>query len=112
MTRARSGHESEVGGGGLHSHGKCVCPLIAVPLLLPYCLARYSEAKPNYFSASLRLRGEKSLNDPTPSIATITFMPNEVYAIFDTTEGRFKARLFADRVPKTVENFTSLAEGT
>ena len=39
-------------------------------------------------------------------------MPNEVYAVFDTTEGRFKARLFADRVPKTVENFTSLADGT
>ncbi|HUJ23831.1 MAG TPA: peptidylprolyl isomerase [Bryobacteraceae bacterium] len=38
-------------------------------------------------------------------------MPNEVYAVFDTTEGRFKARLFADRAPKTVENFTSLAEG-
>jgi peptidyl-prolyl cis-trans isomerase A (cyclophilin A) len=39
-------------------------------------------------------------------------MPEEVYAVFDTTEGRFKARLFADRVPKTVENFVSLAEGT
>jgi peptidyl-prolyl cis-trans isomerase A (cyclophilin A) len=39
-------------------------------------------------------------------------MPNEVYAVFDTTEGRFKARLFADRAPKTVENFVSLAEGT
>ena len=38
-------------------------------------------------------------------------MPNEVYAIFDTTEGRFKARLFADKTPRTVENFTSLAEG-
>lgn len=38
-------------------------------------------------------------------------MPNEVFALFDTTEGSFKARLFADRVPKTVENFVSLAEG-
>jgi peptidyl-prolyl cis-trans isomerase A (cyclophilin A) len=44
--------------------------------------------------------------------ATITFMPQEVYAVFDTTEGRFKARLFAGHVPKTVENFVSLAEGT
>jgi peptidyl-prolyl cis-trans isomerase A (cyclophilin A) len=34
-----------------------------------------------------------------------------VFAIFDTTEGTFKARLFADRAPKTVENFLSLAEG-
>ena len=38
-------------------------------------------------------------------------MPNDVFAIFDTTEGRFKARLFADRAPKTVENFLNLAEG-
>src|SRR5437868_309145 len=39
-------------------------------------------------------------------------MPNETYALFDTTEGQFKIKLFADRVPKTVENFVSLAEGT
>lgn len=38
-------------------------------------------------------------------------MPNDVFAIFDTTEGTFKARLFSDRAPKTVENFVSLAEG-
>jgi peptidyl-prolyl cis-trans isomerase A (cyclophilin A) len=38
-------------------------------------------------------------------------MPNEMYANFDTTEGKFKVKLFADKAPKTVENFTSLAEG-
>jgi peptidyl-prolyl cis-trans isomerase A (cyclophilin A) len=38
-------------------------------------------------------------------------MPNEVYALFDTTEGKFKVRLFADKAPNTVENFVSLAEG-
>jgi peptidyl-prolyl cis-trans isomerase A (cyclophilin A) len=38
-------------------------------------------------------------------------MPNEVYALFDTSQGPFKVRLFADRAPKTVENFVSLAEG-
>src|SRR6266851_2294906 len=43
--------------------------------------------------------------------ARISFMPNEVYALFDTTEGKFKVHLFADRAPKTVENFVSLAEG-
>ena len=37
-------------------------------------------------------------------------MPNEIYALFDTTEGKFKAKLFAE-TPKTVENFVSLAEG-
>ena len=39
-------------------------------------------------------------------------MPNETYAAFDTTEGKFKVKLFADKAPKTVENFVSLADGT
>src|SRR5260370_12729727 len=39
-------------------------------------------------------------------------MPNETFALFDTTEGNFKVRLFDDKAPKTVENFVSLAEGT
>jgi peptidyl-prolyl cis-trans isomerase A (cyclophilin A) len=39
-------------------------------------------------------------------------MTQEIFAIFDTTEGQFKARLYADLTPKTVDNFTSLAEGT
>jgi peptidyl-prolyl cis-trans isomerase A (cyclophilin A) len=39
-------------------------------------------------------------------------MPNQIYAVFDTTEGKFKIKLFADKVPLTVENFVSLAEGT
>jgi peptidyl-prolyl cis-trans isomerase A (cyclophilin A) len=39
-------------------------------------------------------------------------MPSEIYAHFDTTEGEFKARLFAEQVPKTVENFVSLADGS
>jgi peptidyl-prolyl cis-trans isomerase A (cyclophilin A) len=39
-------------------------------------------------------------------------MPNETFALFDTTEGTFKIKLFADKAPKTVENFVSLAEGT
>ena len=38
-------------------------------------------------------------------------MANDLYAAFDTTEGKFKVKLFADRAPKTVENFVQLAEG-
>jgi peptidyl-prolyl cis-trans isomerase A (cyclophilin A) len=38
-------------------------------------------------------------------------MSQETYAIFDTTEGSFKIKLFADKTPKTVENFVGLAEG-
>ena len=39
-------------------------------------------------------------------------MPQEVYALFDTTEGRFKVRLLAEQAPRTVENFVSLADGS
>ena len=45
-------------------------------------------------------------------VATIAVMANEIYAVFDTTEGKFKAKLFADRAPRTVENFVSLADGS
>ena len=34
------------------------------------------------------------------------------FATFDTSEGTFKARLYDDKAPKTVANFTALAEGT
>jgi len=39
-------------------------------------------------------------------------MPNEIYALFDTTVGKFTVKLFADKAPRTVENFVGLAEGT
>jgi peptidyl-prolyl cis-trans isomerase A (cyclophilin A) len=35
-----------------------------------------------------------------------------VHALFTTTEGNFKIRLFDQDVPNTVANFTGLAEGT
>lgn len=35
-----------------------------------------------------------------------------IYVHFDTTEGRFTARLFEQEAPKTVANFVGLAEGT
>jgi peptidyl-prolyl cis-trans isomerase A (cyclophilin A) len=39
-------------------------------------------------------------------------MPDEIYAAFDNTEGKFKLSLFPDKAPKTVENFVSLADGS
>ncbi len=39
-------------------------------------------------------------------------MPNEIYAAFDTSEGKFKAKLYADKAPNTVNNFVSLADGS
>jgi cyclophilin family peptidyl-prolyl cis-trans isomerase len=38
-------------------------------------------------------------------------MANETYAVFDTTEGRFKVKFFEKEAPNTVKNFTDLAEG-
>jgi cyclophilin family peptidyl-prolyl cis-trans isomerase len=38
-------------------------------------------------------------------------MASETYAVFDTTEGKFKAKLFAEKAPNTVQNFIDLAEG-
>jgi len=39
-------------------------------------------------------------------------MANEIYAHFDTTEGKFKVRLFTVKAPLTVANFVNLADGT
>ena len=39
-------------------------------------------------------------------------MSQNTYARFSTSEGDFVVQLFADRAPKTVENFVGLAEGT
>ncbi len=38
-------------------------------------------------------------------------MATETYAVFDTTEGQFKIKLFSEEAPKTVQNFVDLAEG-
>lgn len=35
----------------------------------------------------------------------------KMFALFDTTMGKFKVKLFFDKAPKTVENFVDLAEG-
>jgi peptidyl-prolyl cis-trans isomerase A (cyclophilin A) len=45
-------------------------------------------------------------------VATIQKMANDIYAAFDTTEGAFRVKLYADKAPKTVENFVNLANGT
>ncbi len=33
-------------------------------------------------------------------------------AMFETSEGTFKVKLYADKAPKTVANFVGLADGT
>jgi peptidyl-prolyl cis-trans isomerase A (cyclophilin A) len=39
-------------------------------------------------------------------------LPNGLYAIFDTTEGTFKARLYEKETPKAVQTFVGVAAGT
>jgi peptidyl-prolyl cis-trans isomerase A (cyclophilin A) len=39
-------------------------------------------------------------------------LPTGVFAVFDTTEGSFTARLYDQEAPRTVENFVGLAEGS
>lgn len=46
----------------------------------------------------------------TPQITKKGF--KKMFAIFDTTMGTFKVRLFFGQAPKTVANFVGLAEGT
>ena len=41
-----------------------------------------------------------------------TAVTSGTFAVFNTTEGSFTVRLFAEEVPKTVENFVGLATGT
>jgi peptidyl-prolyl cis-trans isomerase A (cyclophilin A) len=55
----------------------------------------------------------KNANSPqTKSEKKVTKKEKEMIAIFDTNKGTFKIKLFADKAPKTVENFVGLAEGT
>lgn len=36
----------------------------------------------------------------------------DMIAVFETNKGTFKVKLFADKAPKTIENFVGLADGT
>ena len=36
----------------------------------------------------------------------------KMFAVLETSMGNFKVQLFADKAPKTVENFVGLAKGT
>lgn len=54
----------------------------------------------------------KKETESEPKKETKTEGVKPVYAKFETSEGDFKVKLFNEFVPKTVENFTGLAEGT
>jgi peptidyl-prolyl cis-trans isomerase A (cyclophilin A) len=55
--------------------------------------------------------GRPSQAQAAPDTKEHTLTPG-TYARFSTSEGEFTVRLFEDRAPTTVANFTGLAEGT
>src|SRR5271165_2041661 len=60
------------------------------------------------------LRAPLPRQNPTRSSAgenQMSLTPG-TYAVFTTTEGTIKTRLFPEHAPKTVANFIALAEGT
>jgi peptidyl-prolyl cis-trans isomerase A (cyclophilin A) len=50
--------------------------------------------------------------DKKPAVKKIETKGNNMMAVFETSVGTFKVKLFNDKAPKTVENFVGLAEGT
>lgn len=50
----------------------------------------------------------------TSTAAELSTVPvrKELYAVFETSQGAFEARLLPEQAPRTVENFRGLAEGT
>lgn len=54
----------------------------------------------------------KKPKSKTKSEKKLTTKGTPMFAIFETSKGNVKIKLFADKTPKTVENFVGLAEGT
>jgi peptidyl-prolyl cis-trans isomerase A (cyclophilin A) len=55
---------------------------------------------------------KKSSGKDSAQAKNTTKGKKDMIAVFETNMGTFKAKLFAEESPKTVENFVSLAEGT
>ena len=80
--------------------------LITQSLLALVCVGMTSRAA----TATKHKTAAKSAPTPAPIVD-----PNKgktVIAVFETSMGTFSAKLYADKAPKTVANFTGLAEGT
>lgn len=63
------------------------------------------------FSFKAEAKPEKKSDNKAKTEKT-TKKGKDMIAIFDTTKGTFKVKLFNETAPKTVENFVGLAEGT
>ena len=72
---------------------KCSCLALVLILVLTAFTACREEEK-----EAGKVQKEKKMNE-------------EVYAVFETSMGDIKIRLFPDKAPKTVENFIGLATG-
>jgi peptidyl-prolyl cis-trans isomerase A (cyclophilin A) len=66
------------------------------------------------FKVSIRRKKDSAKNKTTKNQSTTESSKKgtPMFAIFETNKGNIKIKLFADKAPKTVENFVGLAEGT
>lgn len=64
------------------------------------------------FHSEANSNKDKEKKSKESQTSEATKKENNMIAIFETTQGTFKIKLFADKAPKTVENFVGLAEGT
>lgn len=71
-----------------------------------------AEAAKTSAPAETKKMETKSDKTKNKKAETTTSKGTPMYAIFETSKGTFKVKLFADKAPKTVANFADLAEGT
>lgn len=63
------------------------------------------------FQAQAKSKKQTSKSEVTKKSENKT-EKKDMIVVFETNKGNFKAKLFSDLAPKTVENFVGLAEGT
>jgi len=83
-------------------------PAVApAPKEVPAAAKEPTEVKPGAVAKTPAASAEKKI---APKKPTKRF--TKMYALFDTTMGKFKVKLFHTQAPNTVANFVGLAEGT
>lgn len=65
-----------------------------------------------YYVAQNQARAEEKKQEKSSKSKETSGKGKEMFAVFTTTKGNFKVKLFAEQAPKTVDNFVGLAEGT
>ncbi len=74
--------------------------------------AKLEEKKVDKKIEDAKSSSDSSSKNKKGKALTTSLKGTPMFAIFETTQGTFKVKLFADKAPKTVDNFVGLAEGT